>query len=140
MRYIKFAVISVISLACIHGAYKVLYPADFEVEMDLIGSFLRNDVLGEMAPFQEKVISTKLTPDGKHKITSVCRRNLSLISGSTIYLDVVDLEGRTKPLRFFVADKDVIQDCTSFEIESMEPYDDSLTVNFLQDQKMSVEF
>lgn len=139
MRFIKYLLLFIISIVCILGACKALYPDDFDVGMDLIGSFLRNEVVGEMAPFQERVISTKLTLDGKHKISSVCRRNLSLISGSTIYLDVVDLEAGTAPMRFFVADKDVIQDCTSFEIESMEPSDHSLTVNFLQNQTMSVE-
>jgi hypothetical protein len=139
-RVMKFIIIVMLTIACFVGLFRFLFPDDFELVTGLTYSFLQNDVLGNLYPFQERAISTKISPDGKLEVSSICRRNLSLITGSTIYLDVVDIERSDHPVRFFVADKDVVQDCDSFSIESMTASDNSLTVVFAQNQKLSVDF
>jgi hypothetical protein len=100
--------------------------------------FLRHEVFSDLLPFQEKVISTKITPDGRYKLSCVCKQNFLSVY---VYLDAVSLQSAGDPVRSFVAERDVTQDCGSFLIQTVEPstLNGSLTVNFLEGRNARIE-
>lgn len=98
-----------------------LFSQQIGSTISMFGSIIREDVIGHLYPQEEKVISQGEANLTNLVITSICKRQFFF--DYSVYIDVRDSSPDGSNTRHFIAEKDSIQDCNEFVINSIEVQD-----------------
>ncbi len=116
----------VVVLGCLGAVFISLFSLQSTATASAFASIIRDDVIGELFPFQEKLLSEVPSQSNNIIVSSVCERKF--LFTYSVYLDIKHSDQNGKGIRHFVAEKDAMQDCYQFVVKSVEVQNNGLAV------------